>query len=484
MICCVTVSCSFEETAVVTKRARWVGWVAVIFINLFFVYFSLLRAMTRSHSWQNQYVMACVIQLFIEVLLFESATVIWVHWVIPRIVCGDVNAVIDSLRKIIKTSVGANAVSPDDNPNPLDTTDFFFVSKAIARQNPELLESSIALSFHSYFPPGRMMDNQVSSRRLGADASRTTEDGSGLRWFLKWASLSGIVIGLLQLIGTLNMDLQTFIMSLVLPFMLVVLALVSQFLVDNPLYMAAVGALLLYLVIQHFRKEAKATRNNPHGLFVDEEEETHFASPDPETPNGLVIVSPRGNNEARKILSRKETVEVMPFDDGESGMDSLGNRAWGEKSPGSSTFKTLLSLTQVDLTSDPQSPTRESHTVTSQASPNISEPTEQKRVSWSSGRTTNTLAREGLGRKRPIEIMPADITNISSSSSSDSEVSNSGDDDGIEPEQKQVSWASGRTTNTLARGGLDRERSIEIMAADITNISSSSSSDSDSSEVE
>ena len=143
--------------------ARVLGWFLVVFLNLFFVYFSLLRAMMRSQAWQNQYVTACISQLVIEIVLIESATTAWVHWVIPRLICGDVNAVMNSLRKIVNTSLD-EAV---EWRHPIDTTEHFFVSKVLAKKYPHLLESTIALSFHSYLPPGRMSSRWSKKVLLG-----------------------------------------------------------------------------------------------------------------------------------------------------------------------------------------------------------------------------------------------------------------------------------------------------------------------------
>lgn len=66
---------SFAAVGVVTATAQRLAWLLVFIMNLVFVYFSLLRCMTRSQGWQNQFIIACVIQLFIEVFLFEVSPV-------------------------------------------------------------------------------------------------------------------------------------------------------------------------------------------------------------------------------------------------------------------------------------------------------------------------------------------------------------------------------------------------------------------------
>jgi hypothetical protein len=40
----------FQHSMVVTKNAKMLAWLAVIVINLYFVYFSVLRGITRSQD--------------------------------------------------------------------------------------------------------------------------------------------------------------------------------------------------------------------------------------------------------------------------------------------------------------------------------------------------------------------------------------------------------------------------------------------------
>lgn len=232
-------------------------------LNLFFLYFSVLRAMIRSQSWQNQYVAACVGQFIIEVFLFETVNVLWVNWVIPRLACGDVGAVITSLRSIISTSLS----HPQEWTEPLDTTNYFFVSTILARQYPHLLESIIVLSFHSYLPLGRMSNRWASKHILGATSGN-------ISMFWRMFSLSALVLGTLQLIGTLDMELQAFIMSIVLPLALVAVVLVSNFMMEYPLAFAGVALILLYAIGKHFYKAYLVSN-----AVRDVEEETMISKP-------------------------------------------------------------------------------------------------------------------------------------------------------------------------------------------------------------
>jgi hypothetical protein len=245
------VLCSFAEVAVVTIWGRRVGWCLVILINLFFVFFAVLRASQRSRSWQNQYIVSCVAQFFMEVFIFESASVIWVHWVIPRLVAHNVSIVIASLKVLVDSALSTSQV---DWQQPIDSTDYFFVSKAIAQKYPHLLESAVVLSFHSYFPPGRMSNQWGNNMILNGKHSR------GFSWFLKILSLALFVVGLLQFVGTMNMNVQTFIMSLVLPLAFVAAYVAVSFLIQHSIWLAVVAVVLLCIVAKHFITNARHMR--------------------------------------------------------------------------------------------------------------------------------------------------------------------------------------------------------------------------------
>ena len=69
---------SFSHTIAVTRTAKVSASVALVLINLFFVYFTILRAADKGNSWQWSFVVACVFQLLVEVFLYETLECYWV----------------------------------------------------------------------------------------------------------------------------------------------------------------------------------------------------------------------------------------------------------------------------------------------------------------------------------------------------------------------------------------------------------------------
>jgi hypothetical protein len=51
---------SFRHSMVVTPGAKIIAWIAVILLNFFFVFFSILRGLQRGEAWQRLYLMACI----------------------------------------------------------------------------------------------------------------------------------------------------------------------------------------------------------------------------------------------------------------------------------------------------------------------------------------------------------------------------------------------------------------------------------------
>lgn len=42
----------FRRSMIVTKYFKVIAWICVIFLNLFFIYFTMLRGLQRGYDWQ------------------------------------------------------------------------------------------------------------------------------------------------------------------------------------------------------------------------------------------------------------------------------------------------------------------------------------------------------------------------------------------------------------------------------------------------
>ena len=245
-------SVNFKHSIVVTRTAKRLAWLIVIMINIYFVYFALLRAMTRSRSWQLDYIVACMFQMFVEIFLYETGECIWIHYVIPKLVHEEVSFTMNTVREAINL-----AFSDDDKRPVLNTPSFFFPSVKLAHRFPNLFESSIVLSFLSYFPP-QDLDLSYSSEPVKATlkhnkvgvtggfyASVNNNMISKLALFFRRFSLSMLVLSMLQRIGTVPIRAQQLIIHTLQPIFLSLVIVAYYFCIEYPL----VGIIPLFFIV-------------------------------------------------------------------------------------------------------------------------------------------------------------------------------------------------------------------------------------------
>jgi hypothetical protein len=168
----------FEKLKIVSKYLKYFAILIVFGLNAFFIYYLLLRAITKGYSWQLQYLQVVITQMLIEIFLFESIEVIWLHLITPESVKPEVKKVIfilellaNNIEKLILSSSLTKKMeepyydntSPNTNGNnpslvtssvrePFDSTSYLFLSKQLAELRPQLIESKIIQTYHNSFP--------------------------------------------------------------------------------------------------------------------------------------------------------------------------------------------------------------------------------------------------------------------------------------------------------------------------------------------
>ena len=68
---------------VISRNVKAVAWVVVILMNVFFVYFALLRALERGMEWQRLFLIAALLQIFIELGFYETNECAMIHYQAP-----------------------------------------------------------------------------------------------------------------------------------------------------------------------------------------------------------------------------------------------------------------------------------------------------------------------------------------------------------------------------------------------------------------
>ncbi len=144
----------------VTRLFKYISIFLVFALNGFFIYFILLRAVSKGLNWQWQYFNVVLSQFFIEILLFESIECLSLHYLIPETVRLDVKKaiyVLGVLAENVETLVYQHFAMEEHlkgigENDQFDSSSYLFVSKPLARLRTDLIESYIIIAYHNHFP--------------------------------------------------------------------------------------------------------------------------------------------------------------------------------------------------------------------------------------------------------------------------------------------------------------------------------------------
>jgi hypothetical protein len=168
----------FSHSRVVIQAQKYLCAALLLGLNAFFTYFILLKGFQKGLTWQYQYLFCCLVQLVVELLVFETVECVWLNIVVPQFVHEEVRRAAETLHSL--TLMVTNRVTkrvtkvPEDveqahlyHPEAqeqlqlLEQQQFFlnapehlFVSVKLAKAHPLLLESMIVGSYRHYLPGG------------------------------------------------------------------------------------------------------------------------------------------------------------------------------------------------------------------------------------------------------------------------------------------------------------------------------------------
>jgi hypothetical protein len=220
----------FSHSYVLPEYVKVVAWIVVVILNLFFVYFSLVRAMQRGYSWQILYAMACLLQFLVEVFFYETSEALLLHFIVPDLVRVEVQSATFTLLKAI------DQMCQHDSPNVvLNAPGYFFVSTNVAKRFPHLLESVLIQSYRTYWPGElgkKWKFDQQPSWSLFGFALGTGHSSAAARSL----TLSAILTSILQNLGATAPSIQKMILHSAQPLLVTVVFMFGQVMTTNPLY--------------------------------------------------------------------------------------------------------------------------------------------------------------------------------------------------------------------------------------------------------
>lgn len=213
----------FRHAAVVTQFVKMIAWGMVVFLNLFFIYFSMLRGLERGMRWQKVYAGACLMQMWVEVVFYETTECACVHYFIPSLVREEVYRVSMTLRKAVEQICSENL--PSENVI-LDVPHYLYVSTNVAKTYPDLLESCLIQSYHTIYPGEMGKKWRISHMFLSGEStwSRITK-----------FSLTSVMLAGLQKLGASSPALQRILIHSLQPFALSGIVVLGVFIMAQPL---------------------------------------------------------------------------------------------------------------------------------------------------------------------------------------------------------------------------------------------------------
>ena len=122
-----------------------------------------------SKSWQRAYLAACLSQLVLEVVVFQTAECLWIYLAVPKLISQEVDAAMASMHQAINA---AFRQQDDKREAILNSSAHFFASREVAEFFPHLFEASVVLAFQSFHPPATL-DLLLPAGNQGRGESRS-----------------------------------------------------------------------------------------------------------------------------------------------------------------------------------------------------------------------------------------------------------------------------------------------------------------------
>jgi len=232
----------FRHSVVVTRLAKRGAMVALVLVNFFFVYFSILRGLQRGKEWQMVYLTACLMQIAIEILFYETTECAIVHFIIPSLVLDEINNASDALHKAVQ-KICASLYSEQDKTIVLDAPQYLYVSTNVAKKYPDLMESVIVQSYHSYLP------GEIGS------AWRIHHSGRSTSFIVRFteAMSTSIFMQTLQRIGAMPGNIQRIIIHSIQPLLVSSFIILWMTMLREPYIAIPIGLFLLYVAYRVYR---------------------------------------------------------------------------------------------------------------------------------------------------------------------------------------------------------------------------------------
>jgi hypothetical protein len=269
----------FGHSRTVVELQKYFAAVALLALNAFFIYFVMIKGVQKGRDWQVRYVTCCLIQVGVDILLFETIECAWLNFLVPQYVHEEVASAAEKLRSLTQRIAGLRTDIEEAQPEQ-EVTKFFlnapahlFVSTKLAKRKPQLLESMIVSSYRHHLP-GEIC-RTWPHYSVGEEAQRPRQVRtwlSLLRWVLRGLTLS------LQLFVGVPFAYQKVALRFAQPIVFSGLALIIYTIFTSVVGLVAIGSCVFAAVLYAVRRWCVADRTSAVNPAVGDAEEPTFIS--------------------------------------------------------------------------------------------------------------------------------------------------------------------------------------------------------------
>jgi hypothetical protein len=194
----------------------------------------------------------------VEVLFYETSECAIVHFVIPNLAREEVRTASLAIKKVIPLLLGLTTHSSPQAiqqicnqdfrniaasiPVLLDAPRYLYVSTNVSLKFPNLLESAIIQSYHTYYPSDAPWSQSISS-----------PSSNGWWWMSNTRSRMGksVITSTLQYLGATSPTVQRVMIHLIQPLLVSSIVYLWVTLYSRPIWFTLIGFLFLVFVIRH-----------------------------------------------------------------------------------------------------------------------------------------------------------------------------------------------------------------------------------------
>jgi hypothetical protein len=287
-----------QRSAVKMKFATsvWVKALSVCLVLGLDVYFILMCVVygdLKGRRWQINWMISCFVYVIVDIFIKHVNIVFMVYYYIPELIKTHTDVMKLRLTKAIdnfvKHSFSNKSARMDTSStvssHAFSVTDYLFVSNIVARAFPQLLESSIVLSYRSHtiseYQAMQLRNrqtngfNRVLMQLFPGFANARSTPSTSWQWNTVTSVLSMTFVNLLITLGCQNVLLQKIVVQTVDPLIMGAIAFLGSVIVRSsmlgvPIVVAGVIVVLSVFGYYSYRRRTKLSmHSSTAGAAVD-----------------------------------------------------------------------------------------------------------------------------------------------------------------------------------------------------------------------